>query len=225
MKFIDNGKKHNEPMNASLLFYLPPYTPYGNLQLKLFKIIQRLDEANRRINDSYTFWENCLNNTIINSFEQHVFANEQFIYLIRKSADELISLIWVLNEYKNNNNYPNKIKVDCLGSVLNQNEKSRLNIFTSNINIIKKLNEISNAFKHSFINSDHTLLGAKEPRIYALSLDYNNSKSKPIFYDFSIDEIINEYNTFFNDCISWLKLYSKQTTNKILEEKQGHIAD
>jgi hypothetical protein len=221
MKLIDNGKKPNELINASILFYLPPSTPYGNLQLKLIKIVQRLDEANRRIIDSYDFWKNSINNTmVINSFEQHIFANEQFIYLIRRSADELISLIWLLSEYEKNNKYPKEIKIDCLGSLIKQTNSTRLDIFNSNINIIKLLNEVSNAFKHSFINSEHTLLGTDEPRIHALSLDYNKNKSQPKFYDFSINEIVNEYNIFYKDCMSWLRIYSTKTTNKTEERNE-----
>jgi len=43
--FIVNGKKPGEPYNEVLSFWLPPDSPYGNLQLKYMKIILRLDEV------------------------------------------------------------------------------------------------------------------------------------------------------------------------------------
>ena len=53
---IANGKSPDEPYNACLGFWLPPDSPYGNLTLKLMKLCERLDEANRRLRDSWTFW-------------------------------------------------------------------------------------------------------------------------------------------------------------------------
>ncbi|GEM_PF-3669480 len=109
---IDNGKKPDEPYNAALGFWLPPDSPYGNFQLKYMKIIQRLDEANRKINESLYFWNNCRVKGILptGALERHVFANEEAIYMLRRAADELVSLIWCLSEHEENGNYPNKIK-------------------------------------------------------------------------------------------------------------------
>ncbi len=45
--WIDNGKSPDEPYNASLGFWLPPDTPYGNFGLKLMKLCDRIDKANR----------------------------------------------------------------------------------------------------------------------------------------------------------------------------------
>jgi len=59
VKLIENGKKPEKLHNASLGYWLPPNSPYGNFQLKFRKIIQRLDEANRKIIDSYKFWQEC----------------------------------------------------------------------------------------------------------------------------------------------------------------------
>jgi hypothetical protein len=53
---IRNGKATQDLYNAALGFWLPPDTPYGNLQLKNMKIVLRLDEANRRIASAYRHW-------------------------------------------------------------------------------------------------------------------------------------------------------------------------
>jgi hypothetical protein len=49
---IDNGKSPGEPYNVGLAFWLPTDSPYGNFNLKLMKLCQRLDEANRRLIDN-----------------------------------------------------------------------------------------------------------------------------------------------------------------------------
>ena len=53
---INNGKKPDEPYNARLGFWLPAATPFGNFQLKLLKLSQRIDETNRRLREAFEFW-------------------------------------------------------------------------------------------------------------------------------------------------------------------------
>jgi hypothetical protein len=113
---IQNGKKPDEPYNACLSFWLPPDSPYGNLQLKQMKLCMRLDEANRRLRDSYRFWRIAVKPGIIspNPYEQHVFSTEEAIYLMRRATDELISMIWCLNEFEKLREYPKKSRLTAL---------------------------------------------------------------------------------------------------------------
>ena len=75
---VDNGKSPDEPYNARLGFWLPPDSPYGNFQLKLMKLCQRLDEANLRLIDSRRYWELARAHEMfpVNALERHVYANE-----------------------------------------------------------------------------------------------------------------------------------------------------
>lgn len=208
--FIANGKKPDEPYNASLGLWLPPDSPYGNLQLKYMKIILRLDEANRKIADSWQFWNVCQSAGMLSvcAFERHVFSNEEAIYMLRRAADELVSLVGLLSIYEDRAKYPSSIKVDCLGAVIAQCESKRHKVFADHIDLMEVLNDIANAFKHSFINSEHTFLGSREPRIHALGLAYNKLSSEPKFYDVSISDLISKYNDFYKSCMSWLSAYS-----------------
>jgi len=207
---IDNGKKPNEPYNAALGFWLPPKTTYGNFQLKFMKIIQRLDQANRRIEDSFNTWNSCQTGGMlpIGALERHVFANEELVYMLRRAADELVSLIWCLTSHKKNGSFPTKIKIDCIGAVVAQNENGRHPAFSDHVELMSVLNDVSNAFKHSFINSDHTVIGADEPRVHALGLAYNKQSSNKEFYDVSLVSMIEKYNMFYRSCVSWLESYS-----------------
>lgn len=210
--FIDNGKNPDELYNESLCFWLPPKTPYGNFQLKYMKIVQRIDAANRRIADSYCLWETCTTKRILLSgeYERHIFANEEAIYMLRRVADELISLIWCLSKYNEKGEFPSKIKINCLAEVIHQKSDSRHEVFRDHIEFMITLNAISNAFKHSFINSDHILLGADEPCVHALALDYDNLKNEPVFYNVRLSLIVEKYNAFYSSCNNWLRQYSEE---------------
>jgi hypothetical protein len=209
---IMNGKKPDEPYNARLGFWLPPDSPYGNFQLKQMKLCQRLDEANRRLFDSYHFWRVAVTQGIvpINAYERHVYANEQAIYMMRRAADELISMIWCLSEFEKRRTYPKQIRIDCIGDLLKLADDQLLNVFRPHRAILQALNEIANAFKHSFINSDITLIGRDEPCVHALALQYNKLESGAKFHNVAMRDIVTGFNAFYQDTMQWLKEFSER---------------
>jgi hypothetical protein len=209
---ITNGKQPDEPYNASLCFWLPQDSPYGNLQLKLMKMIQRLDEANRRLLDSYHFWHSASTQGFVpvNAYERHIFANEQAIYMMKRATDELISTIWCLNELEKNRAYPKEIKVNSIGSLLNLTEDKLLDVFRPHKVFLQSINEIANAFKHSFINSDITLVGRDEPCVHALALQYNKLESGAKFHNVAMRHIVIGFNAFYQDTMQWLKEFSER---------------
>jgi hypothetical protein len=209
MVLLDNGKNPDEPYNAHLGFWLPPDSPYGNFTLKLMKLCQRLDEANRRLIDSRTYWEHARAGGI-NAFERHVYANEQAIYLIRRTADEMIALIWCLSEWEAKETYPEKIKVDCIGALLKQPSDRRLKPCGDYVQVLKALNEISNAFKHSFVQSDISVIGRDEPLIHALSLDRNKLAAGTEFHTVSLAWLAKEFSSFYRAGMGWLRAFSER---------------
>ena len=212
---IQNGKKPDELYNARLFFWLPPDSPYGNFQLKQMKLCMRLNEANRRLLDSYHFWHAAKPGKIpSNAYERHVYANEQAIYMMRRAADELISMIWCLYEFEKHRTYPKKIKVDCIGALLDPKNNQLLDIFQPHRGILQALNEISNAFKHSFINSDITLIGLNEPCVQALALRHNEQEEGAKFHNVTLRQIVTEYNSFYQDAVKWLNEFSKRNSQE-----------
>jgi len=209
---VDNGKSPDEPYNARLGFWLPPDSPYGNFQLKLMNLCQRLDEANLRLIDSRRYWElaRAYDMLPVNALERHVYANEQAIYLIRRAADEMIALIWCLSEWEMKGTYPEQIEIDCIGAVLKQPNDRQLKPFRDHVQVLKALNEISNAFKHSFVQSDITLIGRDEPCIHALSLDYNKLAADAKFYSVSLALLVKEFNAFYQAGMDWLRAFSER---------------
>jgi hypothetical protein len=210
---IEIGKKPDELYNAGLGFWLPPDTPYGNFQLKFFKIFQRLDDANRKIRDSFRSWQVIISSgdpiTVGNACAEHVIANELAIYMMRRAADELVSLIWCLSECERTGTYPDAIEVDSLGSALEAvGTRKYLELFDPHLRLFEILNDISNALKHSFIDSDISLVGAKEPCVLALGLRRNRLSAGEQFHNVSLAALVQDYSAFYQACMQWLRDYS-----------------
>jgi len=112
---INNGKRPDDPYNGRLGFWPPADTPYGNFQLKLLKVSQKIDETNRRLVEAFTFWEQTRSPGMVlgPSFERHELSVEQLIYLMRRICDEFIALIWCLAMWEQTKEYPSRIKVDA----------------------------------------------------------------------------------------------------------------
>lgn len=209
---VNNGKQPDEAYNASLSFWLPVDTPYGNFTLKLMKISGRIDDINRCIIESYAFWEVSRKNQMLplSIFERHVFATEKVVYHMRRTCDELISLIWCLSNWEELNEWPQEIDTDDIFSALDskQNNPAILTVFSIHSDMMHTLNNISNAFKHSFINTDLSLLGANEPCIHALGLKQNKLNSQAAFHNVSLPQLIIDFDKMYQDAFNWLKNFS-----------------
>ncbi|MDX3907463.1 MAG: hypothetical protein QHC78_17370 [Pigmentiphaga sp.] len=209
---IDNGKQPDDFHTACMSFWLPPNTPYGNLTLKLMKLIGRIDEANRRLAEVECFWAIAISPVLHpNAAERHHYAIEQAIYLMRRAADDLIALISCLSDWKAEGDYPKRIQVDCIGFLLaEKNAPKRLPLYDSHLSMLRLLNEISNAYKHSFVQTDINLIGRDEPVAYALALDYNKLESGVQFFDAPLSSMVGDFTQFYKDCFTWLEEFSTQ---------------
>lgn len=205
---IDNGKQPDEPYNVRLGFWLPPDSPYGNLQLKLIKLISRLDEANRRLIDSFQYWTNSFEHTAPGTLERHWWANEQAVYLMRRSADELIALTWCLDYWEQNGKYPHIIKVDSIGRIRPNDAHKTLPFLGSHIDYLECLNEVSNAFKHSFVHSGITLVGRDEPCVHALAIDQNRLAANLKFHNVSLRWLAEGFTEFYSSGMDWMAALS-----------------
>jgi len=217
---VDNGKIPNELFNANLLFWLPADSPYGNFQLKLHKLSERIDELNRKINEGFGLWTQCRSNPMVlpGHFQRHVYAIEYCVYLMRRVADEMIALVHCLAVFEASGQYPTGIDVDEIGDLVKaQRENSVaaaqvISIFKSHLPALSTLNDIANAFKHSFINSDHTLMATEEPCIHALHLKHNRLTSGPQFYNVRLADSVRHFDRFYAEGMRWLRAYSERNS-------------
>ncbi len=209
---VENGKNPDEPINANLLFWLPPDTPYGNFQLKAFKLVERVDELNRRITEAFALWTHCRSSQMLatGTYQRHVFVLEQCVFLMRRIADELISLIHCLSAWEGSGTYPDRIEINCIGALMHAAPAHRLCVFGPHMPVLETLNSISNAYKHSFINSDNTLIGEREPSLHALDLKRNNLVAGAKFHNVPCAALVADFNRLYVDANGWLRQFSER---------------
>jgi hypothetical protein len=218
---IDIGKKPGEISALPLLFWLPADTPFGNMQLKLFKVVERLDMANVRLLSAQQSWTagmstgNATTDAEIvrkgQALRIHGYLAEEAITHTRRAIDELISLVWFLSEFERNKKYPHSILVDCIGGLLNAKHQSdAVVMMKAHESFLRNLNDISNALKHSFIQSDSNLIGATEPAVYALSLYRNEISAGAKLQAVGLRDFAMRASAFYRDAMSWLYAFSQR---------------
>lgn len=201
------------PTLAQDFFWLPPDTPFGNLTTKIFAVGQRLAHANVRLQECYTCWQNAMvavmehdaspegvDTRILscgNNFVQHQYAGEEAVAAIRRCADELVTLIWYLTQYDETGQFPEKIKVDMIDSFL---LKSPELLNNKHDTFLEDLRRLSNAHKHSFVQSDAHIIGTDEPCVYLLSYPRNNRTKGCEFVVVPLHQLVDEFNAFLADC-------------------------
>ena len=201
------------PTLAQDFFWLPPDTPFGNLTTKIFAVGQRLAHANVRLQECYTCWQNAMvaamehdaspegvDTRILscgNNFVQHQYAGEEAVAAIRRCADELVTLIWYLTQYDETGQFPEKIKVDMIDSFL---LKSPELLNNKHDTFLEELRRLSNAHKHSFVQSDAHIIGTDEPCVYLLSYPRNNRTKGCEFVVVPLHQLVDEFNAFLADC-------------------------
>lgn len=211
---IENGKKPNEHLNVRLGLGLPADTPYGNLSLKFLKILIRLDHANIRIEELNNWFEKRKQMTeaeefmSATTFSESLHIAEEIIFNIRRVTDELIGLIYLKGFYVQNNVYPQKLKIDSIGTYLSEQKTIPLEVLGDHLNFLEVLNTISNAHKHSFLNSDYNLTGREEPFVFALALKNNDLKNLPDFQAVPVRNLVEDFNLFYKKVTEALRGWS-----------------
>lgn len=222
---IEAFKEHNAVLNSFDMIHLPSDTPYGNLTLKWSDVMQRFDNINDKIEEIYKYHsifvqnrkENIEKKTpvdvallraihITRILAKHRNLIEELIYWLRKSTDEMISLVYILDYFSTYKVYPEKIEVESIGKLLK--EKSLcVDFFSSYYDVFKTINDVSNAYKHSFMNTEiSNHIGNNEPYFFALSLSNNNLKKTPNFYYVGLTYFLIAYGGF---CTSYKQLIQK----------------
>lgn len=185
---------------------LPADSPYGNLGLKGLHIVNRLVHANSRLDDVETTWR-----ALIGPFDaaaaadgiRHRFCVDEVVVHLRRAADELIGLLWVLQERANQGSWPRQRLVDSIGSAQAKGGGWRLEILRSHEwLLLLTLNDVANAHMHSFVDSDFQAVGLREPCVVALGLRQNKIENGATPYVVPLDSMIAAFNTFYTDVMA-----------------------
>lgn len=203
--FINCGKQPGECMHVMHLLPLPSSTAYGNLTLKWWKIVQRLEHVNVRIKElnlrHRLKYEAIAGNHLYQGLMDELMTADEVVFWLRRTVDELISLNYLKETFLASGKMPSKIKIDCISNLLDQ-DKMLCALKERHSDFLTELNEVSNAHKHSFINSDINYVGSEESHVFAVALERNDLKNKPKFYAVPVRKIVESFNLFYEDAKS-----------------------
>lgn len=203
---------------------MPNSAYYGMLQLKYDDIIKRIYFLNKTISEifidhnqfveavasqDYNFER--LNN---NFYSELRFKTEGLVYWLRKTSDELIGLQYYLEYIDINNAEPDSIKIESIGTLLNTTCQLS-NIHSDSKSFLIKLNEVSNTYKHSFVDyTSNFLFGRYEPTLNAVKMKWNKSGNHPELFELNLKDILIGFNRFFNDSLNYISKLNDSFLNK-----------
>ncbi len=209
IQYINIDVHNSEPGKKNAGFSMPSETPFGNFHVKLKKIISRSVRTNELIQDVFTLHYEIKKMPYceVDHFIKYFMLIEEIIYHLRKCSDELISIFDILSYYIEYGKYRDKIKNDCIGSILKNKNCFAKEPFKEHHNILELMNEVSNAYKHSFIHSELNQFDFAEPVVYALGLDYNKLTNEMKYFKVSLNKLLLDFNLFYIDISNWIKKF------------------
>lgn len=144
---------------------------------------------------------------------------------LRMILDELIALLHIVEKRKILGDYPNKIEIECIGDLLGKWDKNKfedVNFFIDYKVFLKNVNDITNTYKHSFIN-DHIIFyrQLEKPTVYAIknfNKEFDINKNKLIVIP--LEDIVNDFNTMFKEYRVLLKKMAFEQIVNDFEKKK-----
>lgn len=106
-----------------------------------------------------------------------------------------LSCLWCLADWETKKEYPND---------------PRLRPCANHSQVLAVLNDIANAFKHSFVQSDMSFIGRDEPYVLALGLHRNKLASGTKFNSVPLKWLVEEFSAFYKEGIDWLRSFSER---------------
>lgn len=219
-----SGQPFGSILNASDYFWLPSDSPFGNLQLKLFSVGGRLGHANHRLSECYVHWREAHSDDPVQqglNLASYGFVSEEAIHAMRRSADELLALIWYLESHIKTGEYSESLEVDCVGAALKkrenqgrkQGDSKGISLVDRHKDMLDRLNRLANSYKHSFMQSDLTIVGAMEPCVALLHRDRNKLSNALDFENISLTALVSEFNGFVADSFNLLRELSNDISD------------
>ena len=213
---IDNGKEIIENFNARLIPHFNGYKdPYVNETLKFLKLITDLDVVNQNIIESHEIWK-IIKETEGFDIELQVYntykykrlskLHEYIVFDLKHFIDEIIATISIIRGFVKND----KVTVSSIGAYLSK-KQSEFNDFDSFIELFQILDDLANSYKHSYANSDLSVIGREEDCFVALYSQYNDFNNNPTPFVISINDVVDNFNKFYKFSFN---LIDRLTRNK-----------
>jgi hypothetical protein len=205
---------------------------WGNLSNKVLFIFNRLDYLNDTLVsicekvEIYNF--NFKKRNGLTSNKVKIIPYIEIIHVmsdLRMIVDELIALLYIVEKREILGDYPNKIEIECIGDLLRKWDEKKLDDVKFFINykvFLKNVNDITNTYKHSFIN-DHIIFyrQLEKPTVYAIrnfNREFDIHKNKLI--SIPLEDIISDFNRMFKEYRTLLKKITLEQIVKDFENKK-----
>lgn len=200
-----DGKPITWIVNVSNLVWMPDDTPFGNLIPKLFWVMQQLAHANRRLEESANYWNEAMAGSIGPALVEHRATANEAVFALRRAADELVTLVAVLEDRTLNGEYPKKPRYDSVGTAFDKNRQPKTPLWGRHDWLLRTLNDLANAQKHSFVDSDTSVIGKLQPCATAIHLPQNNLEKYRIeLYVVALDDLASAYCSFLAEVLNHL---------------------
>jgi hypothetical protein len=194
--------------------WLPSDCPFGSLQLKQVKIMLRVDEANRRIASAFAQWQQLAGAMSLKAHTRHNLDLESAVFLLQRAADELVSVHAVLSHLEEHGRYPDRVGIDGVAALLRHGPMFGAAPYRAHQEILRTLNDIGNAHRHTFIDASPATSGAREPVIFALALRRSGLAFGPRFFHVPLRGLVEDFDGLYRDCLAWLQAWSERHLRK-----------
>jgi hypothetical protein len=206
---------------------------WGNLSSKVSFIFSRLDYLNDTLVSICEKVEiynvNFKKRNALTSKKIKITPYIEIIHVmsdLRMIVDELIALLHIVENRKVLGDYPSKIDIQCIGDLLgkwNENKFDDVKFFIDYKAFLKNVNDITNTYKHSFIN-DHIIFyrQLEKPTVYAIRNfkgEFDILKNKLIAIP--LEDIVCDFNKMFKEYRVLLKeMTFEQIVNDFEKKKR-----
>lgn len=206
MKINHGYKVEDDVLFFDYLPQIPVHSPFGHLGEKYGFLMYRLHFTNETLSDIFQYqriyYECRKKSEFDNNIKLKILHRVlRFSTEIKIILDELLSLYFILNYHKDNKDWPKSIIIDSIGSYLNENNKIKYELFEKHKDLLLTTNNIGNAIKHSFANSEITWLrnDSTIPVLVAYYHKQNDLKNKVEFQYIELPKYIDKLNRFLPD--------------------------
>ncbi len=196
--------------DENFLFGLTPSVKFGQLNQKFSDFHDRHIYMNRILDEIYRMYFTDRMRFAHNfnaSLDLHqktiVFHTQTILHWIRKNIDELIGLHYYYEHILSGNGEPDELHISSIGSLLHDRNKDHVlrGLFKVHLERLNIINEVSNTYKHSFINSEvHGLYGADAPTVNSLDpkgSSKSSAPSEPVYRAYFLHDMVSWYSDFF----------------------------
>ncbi len=196
--------------DENFLFGLNPSVRFGQLNLKFSDYQDRHLYLNRLLEEIFKLYftdrmrfAHDFNASLDINQKTILFHTQSVVHWVRKNIDELIGLHYYYDHILSGKGEPDDLRISSIGALLNQNNDNHplRELFKDHLATLNIINDVSNALKHSFINSEtHGLYGKDAPTVNILDSrgsERGTRLPEPVLRSYFLHDIIHWYSEFF----------------------------